>query len=100
MRIIRRVLGFGSFVGALLVLGACGSNAREVKITSTPQGATIYVNGVERGQTPAPKVKIDFPDPESRVFVQARLKGQVRGIAVWTIDEVPAEKEFILRTTE
>lgn len=90
-------------LGALLVFSACGSNRRTVKITSVPSGATIYVNGEEKGQTPASKIILDFGrDPDTRVFVQVRYRRKLPGFAVWTYDEVPdgEEKKFSLQEEE
>jgi hypothetical protein len=79
-----------------LVLGGCASYEREVLISSNPPGATIYVNGEERGQTES-KVILDYSkDPGARMFIQVRKDHYMPGFGVWSIDEVLDKKKFDL----
>lgn len=79
-----------------LALSGCANYKREVVISSNPPGATIYVNGEERGQTEG-KVILDYGQaPEARQFIQVRKNNHMPGFGVWSLNEVQEKKKFNL----
>jgi hypothetical protein len=79
-----------------VALSGCANYKREVVISSNPPGATIYVNGEERGQTES-KVILDYgKDPAARKFIQVRKNNHMPGFGVWSLGEVLEKKKFNL----
>jgi hypothetical protein len=66
-------------------LASCGTT-RLVHITTTPEGASIYVNGHPIGNTPR-QVEINFDDA-SRVFIHLFLAGHIPVLQIWMPSEV------------
>jgi hypothetical protein len=81
---------------ALLVLAAGCTLSRAVSIESEPSGATIFVNGEERGVTPA-TVSLHFADETQRVIIQIVKEGYRPAYQPWYLIEVPEKaKKFAL----
>ena len=73
------------------LLASCGG-APTLRVRSDPDGARIYVNGVEKGQT-EDVVTLPF-DEGPRVWVQVvHPRGRVVGLKVYTVEELPESGE-------
>lgn len=96
---VRRALPAAALLAATLMVCACGGITRVVEIrTRTPetQGASIYVNGEKKGNTPS-KVSMTFMSPTSRVLIQVVKANYKPGLQYWDLLEVPEKpKEFQL----
>ena len=89
-----------SILAVGLLVSACGGITRVVEIrTRTPEtlGASIYVNGEKKGNTPS-RVSMTFSGmPGQRVLVQVVKANYKPGFQYWTLEEVPDKpKEFQL----
>lgn len=80
-----------------LALFSCGSPVRIVQIDSKPQGAIVYLDGVERGPTPQTLELSYAGDPRERHFIQLRLPGYHPMYQTWLFNEVPKTKLFPLQ---
>lgn len=76
----------------ILPLGAGGcSCSKVVKIDSKPPGATIFMDGAEKGVTPS-KVEIPcFSDPTQRVRIDIVKPDYKPAFTYWTLAEIPDE---------
>lgn len=97
---MRSIIPVAIVLLAQLTCSACsGTSIHKVLIQSDPQGATIFVNGEEKGPTNG-TVTITFTgDPEERVFIQLVLSGREPVYDTWKKDEIPTEgkKLYILK---
>jgi hypothetical protein len=62
---------------ALIILTGfgCESTVRQFKVTSFPEGATVYVNGEVRGQTNYNQLAVDFDQEDKLVTLRLEKAG-------------------------
>ena len=93
---MRSTVFLAAVLAVCLTAVGCAGYKRDVIITSNPPGATVYVDGEERGQTEC-KVILDYSkDPEARKFIQVRKNQHMPAFGVWSMDEVLSKKKFSL----
>lgn len=82
---------------AVLSLGpsGCQSHVRYFKVTSYPEGATVYVDGEARGQTTFSRLEIDFGSEEKLVTMRVEKAGYQPTGAVLSSGS-PGELAFFL----
>ena len=89
----------GALASLLVVASGCGGMV--FQISSKPQGATIYINGEEKGVTPMQKVSLPFSgDPLEPVFIQLSKPGYKPSYSPLRINEVPDERKIFIELTE
>ena len=103
MNFLRRA----SVTGALAVLlgSGCETTEKYFKITSFPEGATVYVDGEPRGQTNFKRLEVDFEREDKLVTVRLEKDGyQTTGIVLskrspqeiaFFLDEAPSNQEIL-----
>ena len=85
---------FGILALVLSILPSCISHARYVDIDTKPTGATIFVDGEQKGVTHSQKLKLDFSgDPTRRILIQISKPRYKPIFQYWSIDEVPELKK-------
>ncbi len=73
----------------LLVAIGCESATRVVVFESDPPGATVYVNGIEKGTADGRAFTLDFgPGGEGKVLVHFVKEGRKPRIQTFTYGEV------------
>ncbi len=88
-------------LASLLLFCASGCGGVIVQISSKPQGATIYINGEEKGVTPMQKVLLPFSgDALQPVFIQLSKPGYKPSYSPLRINEVPDERKLFIELTE
>lgn len=53
----------------------CGSHVRYFRVTSYPEGATVYVDGEDRGQTTFSRLEVDFGSTDQLVTIRLEKPG-------------------------
>lgn len=84
-----------------ILMSACIGCARTkiVEIITSPPGATIYVDGEERGLTPG-TIKVNFTSNEEyRVLIQLVKDGCHPVVQPWSFDEVPKSDKWVVKLT-
>lgn len=84
------------FCLATVAMGSagCGVPTRYVNLDSKPQGATIFINGEEKGVTPVENLQLSFPGGEQqRVIIQVVKDRYLPFFESWFLREVPTQKK-------
>ena len=73
----RKLLCCIAGVAAIVWLAAsgCATGRRYFRVTSYPQGATVYVDGESRGQTDFDRLEVDFGSGEGQVILRVEKQG-------------------------
>jgi hypothetical protein len=93
---------------ALVVLCAaagCGSHVRYFRVTSYPEGATVYVDGEDRGQTTFSRLEVDFGSEDQLITLRLEKPGyQPTGTVIsrnspavlaFFLEEAPQNREIL-----
>ncbi len=81
-----------------LAAQGCGTPTKYVAIDSKPQGATVFINGEEKGVTPIQNLQLTFPAGlEQRVIIQVVKDRYLPFFESWLFLEVPRQKKYILQ---
>jgi len=80
----------------LLLSFGCASRVKVVQIDSSPQGAVVYLDGIETGTTPQLVELMYGDDPDQRHFIQVRRPGKRAFLDIWKFKEVPSNKRYTL----
>ena len=66
---------FLASAAAVALLAGCETTARHFKVTSFPEGATVYVDGEPRGQTNFNRLEVDFAQEDRLVTLRIEKEG-------------------------
>lgn len=87
------------------VAAGCTSHVRYFRVTSFPEGATLYVDGEDRGQTTFGALEIDFRSADSLVTLRlekpgyhptgAVLSASSPGDLAFFLQEAPQNREIL-----
>lgn len=68
----------------------CSTPDPTIKITSNPEGATVYIDG-ERAGTSGDTFALHYgADPQRKIYVQLCKRGYQPAEAMWELAELPA----------
>lgn len=80
---------------ALIFVGGCGRATRIVVFESDPPGATVYVNGIEKGTADGRAFTLDFgPDGQDKVLVHFVKEGRKPRVQTFTYQEVQDQQKM------
>ena len=71
---VLRLAGSVAIVGWLTGSG-CASKSTYFRVTSYPEGATVYVDGESRGQTHFDRLEVDFGSGDEQVILRVEKQG-------------------------